>query len=764
MDEVSGGQEPPPAPGEGPRSVDLDRQLAVARQLRVLLDVAARLGAARDSATLARITVEAMVECFGAELAELWVPDGPDRVALAAGAGAEVARPEPLTLDVAAEASLVAEVARTRLPVVTSQLVSPFAPVLVEGEPLVGAAVLPLLSGDPLVSGDGQLVGVVAAWFTGPVPVEVADVLAAFGAVVTSSLNRARELVEPHPGRPYATAGTEPPSVLLEAGEALLASLDPTTTIAVTGRLAVRLADWATVSVLDDDGIIRRVGTATADPARADTLEALAARFPAGAGVERLVPEVIATGRSELIAEVTDADLGPLAADDEYAGLAHRLGLGSAMVVPLTVDGTGTGGTLGALTLVEGEHRTRYGTDDLALAEELARRGAAALGNARAHRRLQEAEQRLRSFVDGLGAILWEADASTFDFSFVSHRAEDVLGYPVQRWIDEPGFWASRIHPADREYTVSYRRVATAEGRDHELEYRMLGADGREVWLQDLVYLEVDGDGRPRRLMGIMVDITQRKRVEHVLLESRERFASLARTLQASLLPPHLPEIFGLEVAARYRPAEDGVEVVGDFYDLFDVGDDGWGVVIGDVCGKGPEAAALTAVARYTVRAAAMRERHPSRVLRLLNEAVLHHDAGERFCTAAYARVVPAGERVSLSLACGGHPLPLLLRADGSVEAAGRPGTLLGLLEEPDLVDVKVVLEPGDALVFFTDGAIEAKRRGVVLGEERLQAVVQSCAGLRAEEIAGRVEDAILAFQDGTPQDDLALVVLRVPG
>jgi sigma-B regulation protein RsbU (phosphoserine phosphatase) len=575
-------------------------EMAATGRLRAILDVAARLAGPGLPLDMAHATVDALADGFGARLGEVWLVDGPGRLKLAASRGARVrGRSDHAQIDWSSETNLVAEVARTRLPVVTSHLVQPFAPSTEDDLLLEGAAVMPLLGGEASVAGVEQLLGVVAAWFDGAVPLEMADVIAAFGGVVTASVDRAfHQQRAPEPER------REPIS-----------------------------------------------------PTRA---------------------EASATSGS----------------------------------------GSGTG---------------------------------------------RMTEQHLRSFVDSLGAILWEADSSSFEFSFVSQRAEEVLGYPVQRWLEEPGFWANRIHPADRDYTVSYRRLATAEGRDHELEYRMVAADGRSVWFQDIVYVDVDANGASQ-LRGVMVDITQRKRSEQVLLESRERFASLARTLQASLLPPHLPEILGLEVAARYRPAEDGVEVMGDFYDLFDVGDDGWGVVIGDVCGKGPEAAALTAVARYTVRAAAMRTRRPTDVLSRLNDAVLHHDAVERFCTAAYARVVPDGDRVEVSLACGGHPLPLVLRADGSVEPVGRPGMLLGLFEDLDLVDENIVLEQGDALVFFTDGATEAKRGGMMLGEERLRALVRACAGLRAEEIAGRLEDALLAFQNGVPQDDLALVVLRVPG
>ncbi|MDQ3569806.1 MAG: SpoIIE family protein phosphatase [Actinomycetota bacterium] len=550
-------------------------------------------------------------------------------------------------------------------------------------------------------------------------------------------------------------------TVLAEAGRALLSSLDPEATlVGLAGVMADRLADWCTVTAVDAQGVLRRAAVAWGGSDGDEALLGLMERLPAGTGPETDVESTIATGRSQLVPEVSDEELIRVVSDPDEALLLRHVGFRSLMVVPLV----GREATLGAATLVRGEFGGRYGPKELHLAEELATLGGLAVDNATRHVALGAAERRFRTFVDSLGAILWEADPSTLSFSFVSRRAEDLLGFPVQRWLEEEDFWARAIHPSDRDYTVSYRRVAVAEGRDHELEYRMVAADGRKVWFQDVAHVDVGDDGRPRRLTGVMVDVTGRKRAEHVLWESHQRLASLARTLQRSLLPPHLPEIPGLDVAARYRAAEDGLEVGGDFYDLFDTGGDGWGAVMGDVCGKGPEAAALTAVARHTVRAAAMREPRPSAVLVQLNDAVLHHDTDERFCTAVYGRVVPKPEGVSLSLSCGGHPLPLVLRRDGSVETAGRPGTLLGLFEDPDLSDSEVELAPGDAVVLFTDGATEAKRRHVLLGEDRLRAIVSTCAGLRAEDVARRVEDAVLTFHDeGTPKDDLAIMVLRVP-
>ncbi len=539
----------------------------------------------------------------------------------------------------------------------------------------------------------------------------------------------------------------------------LLSSLDLAATLDnVIGVMARFFDCWCAVTTVDDEGRLHWRAPVGAQPAGDEVSPSLMAELPGGDRLESRLRGVLDGGRTEVV-QVAEEDMAPVAPGHQPVSPLRRTGPLSALVVPLIAGPR----PLGAVTLMRDDSHGHFDAGEIAAAEELAALSAQAIENATVHGRLRQDHERACALFDNLGAIVWEADPATLRFTFVNRRAEEVLGYPVQRWIEEPDFWASTIHPSDRDYTVSYRRVATAEGRDQELEYRMVAADRRRVWFQDIASVETGDDGQPRRLFGVMVDITRRKRAENVLWESRERFASLARTLQASLLPPHLPDIPELEVAARYRSAEDGVEVVGDFYDVFDVGGNDWGVVMGDVCGKGPEAAALTAVARHTVRAAAMRERRPSGVLAQLNEAVLNHDSEERFCTAVYARVVPGPEKVALSLSCGGHPLPLVLRADGTVETAGRPGTLLGLFEDPDLSDVDVELDAGDAAILFTDGATEAKRNGHLLGEDRLRAIVGTCAGLRAEEIAHRMEDAILEFQERSPRDDLAIVVLRVP-
>jgi serine phosphatase RsbU (regulator of sigma subunit) len=237
----------------------------------------------------------------------------------------------------------------------------------------------------------------------------------------------------------------------------------------------------------------------------------------------------------------------------------------------------------------------------------------------------------------------------------------------------------------------------------------------------------------------------------------------IARTLQQSLLPVELPDIPGVETAARFRPTGEGNEVGGDFYDMFETGNRGWAVVMGDVCGKGPDAAAVTALARYTLRAAAMRERLPSRSLAVLNEALLRQRDDRRFCTVAYAYLEKLDRGARAGISTGGHPLPLLLRADGSVELAGAPGTLLGVFEDPDLEDQAVTLEPGDALILYTDGVIESRMTSNgVLDERRLAELVATCAGSGADAIAAKVEEAAVLSQDGRPKDDIAVLVLRV--
>jgi PAS domain S-box-containing protein len=235
----------------------------------------------------------------------------------------------------------------------------------------------------------------------------------------------------------------------------------------------------------------------------------------------------------------------------------------------------------------------------------------------------------------------------------------------------------------------------------------------------------------------------------------------VARTLQRSLLPAELPDIPGVEVAARYLAAGAGNEVGGDFYDCFATGAGDWALVIGDVCGKGAEAAALTALARYTVRAAALHTHAPAAVLRELNAALLRDRLDYRFCTVLYASLTPREDGVGVCVAAGGHPLPLVVRAGGEVETVGSPGSLLGILEFPQIPERSVDLAPGDSLVLCTDGVTEADREST---PDRLADFLAGYAGADPAAIAEAVERDALDAQDGLARDDVAVVVVRARG
>jgi PAS domain S-box-containing protein len=241
--------------------------------------------------------------------------------------------------------------------------------------------------------------------------------------------------------------------------------------------------------------------------------------------------------------------------------------------------------------------------------------------------------------------------------------------------------------------------------------------------------------------------------------------SEIARVLQRSLLPPHLPEIPGVEVGAEYLPVGEANDVGGDFYDLINTVEDGWVCAIGDVRGKGVEAASVTALARYTIRAVTLKDDRPSEILAALNEAMLRQLPEDRFCSAACVRLEPqdGSPGVGADVSRAGHPPPLVVRADGTVEEVGSPGKVLGVFADAELADTSLRLMAGDALVLYTDGVTEARSPdGDFFGEDRLHHLLRFSSGSDAETIARRIKSVVLAFQEGYPRDDLAVLVLRV--
>jgi serine phosphatase RsbU (regulator of sigma subunit) len=207
--------------------------------------------------------------------------------------------------------------------------------------------------------------------------------------------------------------------------------------------------------------------------------------------------------------------------------------------------------------------------------------------------------------------------------------------------------------------------------------------------------------------------------------------------------------------------------VGGDFYDVFRSGSGSWTAVIGDVCGKGPEAASLTALARYTVRTASSPESSPREVLRTLHDSISSERSDFRFCTAALARIQtpPNGKgKARLTVALGGHPLPIILREDGKVDPIGRPGTLLGVLPSPVLADADATLGPGDSLILYTDGVLDVRDSTERGDPDWLAKQLPELAGKSADQIAQGLADAAIDRHGGEPRDDIAILVLHRNG
>jgi serine phosphatase RsbU (regulator of sigma subunit) len=239
---------------------------------------------------------------------------------------------------------------------------------------------------------------------------------------------------------------------------------------------------------------------------------------------------------------------------------------------------------------------------------------------------------------------------------------------------------------------------------------------------------------------------------------------SIAITLQEGLLPDELPDIPGVEVAVRYWAHGEGVEVGGDFYDLFELADDRWAVVIGDVCGKGPGAAAVTGLARHTIASSAWHGDDHEQVLRSLNRT-MRSRRSRAFCTALYGTVQRRPNGVELTFASGGHPLPLLARPGCPAFAVGLHGSLIGVLEDIDVTTTTVTLLPGDTVVLYTDGATDVSPPHG-LTDAALAELVEGAAAetASADALADRLHVELSRILEITERtDDIALLILRLP-
>jgi serine phosphatase RsbU (regulator of sigma subunit)/PAS domain-containing protein len=237
--------------------------------------------------------------------------------------------------------------------------------------------------------------------------------------------------------------------------------------------------------------------------------------------------------------------------------------------------------------------------------------------------------------------------------------------------------------------------------------------------------------------------------------------SAVAEALQGSLLPASLPDVPGLDLAPVYQPASEGLEVSGDFYDVFPVSG-GWAITVGDVCGKGQEAAAMTAAARHAIRVLAHWNPDPADVLAKVNEVMLAGDYEDRFVTAKLAYLRWDGGRLRVTLASAGHPGPALVRPDGRVDVLSGGGLPLGLFPDADPHTEELQLGEDDLLFFYTDGVTDARSPDMRYFEDSLADELAGLAGRSATETARMVQGLVSSFSRDELRDDMTILVAKV--
>ncbi|TXS57212.1 SpoIIE family protein phosphatase [Streptomyces sp. t39] len=491
--------------------------------------------------------------------------------------------------------------------------------------------------------------------------------------------------------------------------------------------------------------------------------------------------------------------------------LLNSTGMRSVVTVPLKVEGRLTG-SLGVAAEAAGRYsneealRLQFAADRIALAVESAR-----LGELERLRRgslsfLVEASDLLAGTLDRdqtlalmaqmtvptlatWCAVYTIADQSSEPYlSYVLHEDEeriDDLKALLSR-IDAPDpvptpgarVWTAPAEAAQRAALLLSKRelglgsgmpvssgiggtMATAAVVGGETVVLPLVARNRVIGM--IVLGKPSDDHFRQEILELAEDLSRRAAL--ALDNSRlysERVA-ISQSLQRSLLPPELPQIPGVEVEVIYRAAGEGNEVGGDFYDLFPIRDGAYGFAIGDVCGTGPEAAAVTGLARHALRLLAREGFGGPAVLERLNAAILDEGARSRFLTLLYGELWPQEDGSAvLKFVCAGHPLPLRLRQDGTVEPAAEPQPLLGVMDDLELYEEVVTLDPGDVLLCVTDGVTERREGTRMLGDDGLSDVLTTCTGLTAGAVAARVLRAVERFAAEPASDDMAILAMRV--
>jgi len=459
----------------------------------------------------------------------------------------------------------------------------------------------------------------------------------------------------------------------------------------------------------------------------------------------------------------------------------------SLMTVPFLADGRVTG-----VLAVVAAQPGRFTDADLARVQQVADRVAVPLERARLSERDRAWRGRL-SFVAEASDLL----AGTLD-------EDQTIALAAQLVVPRLAAWCAVLLPDENgELRLAYAWHADesrADALTSLLNYspppQVHPGDGAQPWslagsrpeLRTAMTAELVSDpawcfplrardrspgvfviGRPRGgamtrdALDLAEDLTRRAALalDNARLYSEQLQATHA--LQRSLLPPELPDIPGIDLAAAYQAAGEGNEVGGDFYDVFEVAVGRWRFTIGDVCGKGPEAATVTGLTRHALRILAREGLDVPAVLERLNALIAGEASRTPFVTLIHGELIPApGGAAIVSLACAGHPPPLILRSDGGVQAGAEPQPLLGVLDAVTFHTETIRMSPGDVLLCVTDGVTERRASGRLLDDDDgLSQLLGECSGLNAGAIVARIQRAVHEFGSGPPVDDLALIVFR---
>jgi PAS domain S-box-containing protein len=380
-------------------------------------------------------------------------------------------------------------------------------------------------------------------------------------------------------------------------------------------------------------------------------------------------------------------------------------------------------------------------------------------------------EQHLEAILVNVAEAITVVDR-TGQTIFANQAAADLLkaSSPSELTDAQPGTVMRRFLVLDEQgeeldlEQMPGRRLFAGEHPEPLVVRNIVRATGEERWL--VVRSSPVTDPETERILyavNVFENITEVKRAQLAESFLATEHGRIAHTLQRALLPESLPEIPGVEIEALYAAAGELNEVGGDFYDVFEYGAD-WMLVIGDVCGKGPRAAGVTALARHTLRAAAIGGQSPAGMLSTLHQALLRQPPGADLCTVCLVMLARVQDGTRLKIALAGHPPPLLISPGAEVRQVGRSGTVLGVIDPVSIEESEITLGGKETLLLYTDGVIEAGRPDHLLGEQGLLELCAAAPSLPLGRFLEHIELAAMTRARGRLRDDIALLALRTDG